>query len=165
MYHFTDAQAKSAIETDIREREALYPYFEIVARTLRKFDGKCYNKHLPNAIMTETENKFYCYQDSYNSDLIRCYCRLNNAGRSEITIFQFKKTDLPGNKRIDAAAIIADLKEHLTDLYNSVQKMKTALKTIDFNVARYRRYLEDAQEIARDMPYNICEYFGLKQYL
>lgn len=139
-----------------RDTAALFP---VIRKTLLQFDGKCYNKRLPDTLREISGKNVNAEKRTISGGVevvdIYCYTPINGTQ----TLCRIPLDD----KRIQAADAITDASDRRAKMLQKAAEIERTLPEIERIKEQLAQLKKQAAAIANAVPYELQDIFDIKR--
>lgn len=156
-YTRQDAEKKTRERVDtLRECAALIPQ---IKKVVAAFNGKVYNKRLPEAIQAATNQYISTerrgdYLSFYRYERGDCF-----------TLLSIKVDEMPDGKRINAEQFNNSLNENRARLLKEAAQIEEQLQNIDAVIDKIEQLKKLYSAITSPLNSRLRDYYGIKYYI
>lgn len=156
-YTRQDAEKKTRERVDtLRECAALIPQIKKVVAT---FDGKVYNKRLPEAIQAATGQ---CISTERRGEYLNFY----RYERGDcFTLLSIKADEMPDGKRIEAEQFNNSLNENRARMLKEAAQIEEQLQSIDAVIDKIEQLKKLYSAITSPLNSRLRDNYGIKYYI
>lgn len=156
-YTRQDAEKKTRERVDtLRECAALIPQIKKVVAT---FDGKVYNKRLPEAIQAATGQ---CISTERRGEYLSFY----RYERGDcFTLLSIKADEMPDGKRIEAEQFNNSLNENRARMLKEAAQIEEQLQSIDAVIDKIEQLKKLYSAITSPLNSRLRDNYGIKYYI
>ena len=150
-------KAQKAID-GYRAAAAVFP---IVRRVIEQYDGKVYNRRLSEALKAAVGETGSIYAEKKDNNYIEIMYSPRGNYQWQYLLWISAKKALPDGKRIDAAAIVKQLKEKRTDFLRRAYELEDAGRNVDQIQAQLDKWVKALAATLDPIPREAREIYEL----